>query len=72
MTATQKFLRLPAVMEVTGKSRTTIYEGIKAGTFPASFHIGPRAVAWDAGAIAAWQKNCTMASDSSESSIKAR
>ena len=49
------FIRLPAVMAATGLSRTTIYEGIKAGTFPAQIQIGPRAVAWDAGAIAAWQ-----------------
>ncbi|MFS2007934.1 helix-turn-helix transcriptional regulator [Duganella sp. CT11-25] len=52
------FVRLPAVMAATGLSRTTIYERIKAGIFPAPISIGPRAVAWDAGAIAAWQVNC--------------
>jgi prophage regulatory protein len=55
------FIRLPAVIAATGLSRTTIYEKVKAGTFPAPIPIGPRAVAWDAGAIAAWQTACISA-----------
>lgn len=56
MNAPKKFLRLPAVIELVGKSRTAIYRDIAAHTFPAPIRIGARAVAWEADKIAAWQK----------------
>ena len=44
---TEKFLRLPAVMELTGLGRSTIYEKIKEGTFPRPVHpTGQKASAW--------------------------
>lgn len=55
MNAPKKFLRLPAVMNMVGLARATIYKRIKAGTFPAPVQLGPRAVAWDEEAIANWQ-----------------
>lgn len=58
MAEMKTFVRLPAVIAATGLSKSTIYEKIKAGTFPAPIPIGPRAVAWDAGAIATWQVAC--------------
>lgn len=30
----------------TGLSRSTIYNLMKAGTFPKSFHLSPRTVGW--------------------------
>lgn len=60
MSEMKTFIRLPAVMAATGLGKTTIYERIKAGTFPAPIQIGARAVAWDAGAIAAWQAECVV------------
>lgn len=57
MNAPKKFLRLPAVIELVGKSRTAIYRDIAANTFPAPIRIGARAVAWEADKIAAWQKD---------------
>ena len=53
----KRFLRLPAVIEAVGLGKTAIYGRIKAGTFPEPVQLGPRAVAWDAGAIAEWQRN---------------
>jgi len=53
----KQFLRLPAVISTVGIGRTTIYDRIKAGTFPAPVQLGPRAVAWDAAAIAKWQSS---------------
>lgn len=44
-------LRLPVVMERTGKSRSTIYAQIKDKTFPAPVKIGKRAVAWSSRVI---------------------
>lgn len=52
-----KFMRLPAVMAAVGMSRTTIYERIKAGTFPAPIQLGARSVAWDEIEIAEWQQS---------------
>ena len=57
MNAPRKFLRLPAVIEMVGMKRATIYKWIKAGTFPEPVQLGPRAVAWDQEKIAEWQSN---------------
>jgi prophage regulatory protein len=38
--------RLPRVMAKVGMSRSWIYAGGKAGTFPKPVHIGPKAVGW--------------------------
>lgn len=50
------FIRLPEVMAAVGMSRTTIYERMKAGTFPQPYQLGARAVAWDVAEVAAWQQ----------------
>lgn len=55
MNVPKKFLRLPAVIEMVGMKRATIYKRIKAGTFPEPVQIGPRAVAWDETTLANWQ-----------------
>jgi prophage regulatory protein len=57
MSETMKFLRLPAVMEAVGMSRTTIYKRVKAGTFPKPVQLGLRSVAWDQAEVAAWQQS---------------
>ena len=44
-------LRLPTVMERTGKSRSTIYAQIQDKTFPAPVKISKRAVAWPSNVI---------------------
>ncbi|MRV75525.1 AlpA family phage regulatory protein [Duganella sp. FT92W] len=62
MTTTRKFLRLPAVIEATGWSRTTIWRKVKAGVLPAPIPIGPKSIAWDAEEIAQWQQRCIDAS----------
>ena len=45
---------LPDVKEITRKSRSGIYAGIKNGTFPKPVATGLRAVAWRAEDIQAW------------------
>ena len=52
-----RFLRLPAVMERTGYGRSTIYEMIGAGNFPAPVHLGPRAVAWLESEVETWMQD---------------
>ena len=43
--------RLPAVMERTGKSRSTIYAEMKEGRFPKPVKISRRSVAWPSNVI---------------------
>jgi prophage regulatory protein len=48
-------LRLPAVIELTGYGRSSIYSLIKQAKFPAPVRLaGGGAVAWRAGDIKAW------------------
>ncbi|WP_028029209.1 helix-turn-helix transcriptional regulator [Gemmobacter nectariphilus] len=54
-------MRLPAVMQATGLSKASIYNGIKAGTFPPSVKLGERAVGWKSDVIAEWVKTRTSA-----------
>ena len=49
-----RMLRRSEVESVTGLSKTTIYEGMAAGTFPRSTRIGVKAVAWPESVIKAW------------------
>ena len=41
-----KLLRLPAVEERTGFKKSSVYAGVKAGTFPAPVRLSARAVGW--------------------------
>ncbi|WP_288367469.1 AlpA family transcriptional regulator [uncultured Marinobacter sp.] len=49
-----RMLRRKEVEQITGRSRSAIYEGIAAGTFPKPVKIGARAVAWPESVIRAW------------------
>ena len=51
---TQKLIRLPKVIEITGKSRTRIYEDMKDNRFPKAIKTGSRSVAWVEQEIAEW------------------
>lgn len=47
-------LRLPAVKQRTGLSRSTIYLRIAQGTFPAPVSLGARAVGWVESEVDDW------------------
>jgi len=49
-----KILRLKAVIEATGLSRSLIYKLIALGTFPRSIALTGRAVGWPAHEVEAW------------------
>ncbi|MEJ2653690.1 MAG: AlpA family phage regulatory protein [Gammaproteobacteria bacterium] len=51
------FLRLKQVKEITGMSRSWIYEAMRRGEFPNSVALSKRARGWDSDAIAEWQKS---------------
>lgn len=56
-------LRLPRVMEITGKSRPSIYAAAAAKRFPAPIKLGSapgcRSSGWRVGDIRAWLKDPT-------------
>ena len=49
-----KILKLPAVAERTGLSRSSIYAFIKENNFPKPLPLGPRAVGWLEGEVTDW------------------
>lgn len=52
--APQRLLRLPEVCSLVGISKSSVYEGMKAGTFPKPVKLSRRAVCWPAAVIDAW------------------
>ena len=58
-----KFLKLPEVRIRTGKSRSSIYQGVNDGTFPKPIKLGgPRAVGWIEAEIETYNQACIDAS----------
>ena len=49
-----KVIQLPAVIERTCRSRSSIYRDVKAGKFPAPISLGERAIGWHESAIDRW------------------
>lgn len=47
------FIRLPQVLHVLGISKTSFWQGIKDGRFPAPVKIGPRTSVWRVEAVRA-------------------
>lgn len=47
-------LRRPAVEQITGLKRATIYARIKDGSFPPPVKLGPNAVGWRQSVIRDW------------------
>lgn len=50
----KKLLRRPQVEEMTGLSRSTIYDKIRSGTFPGPVRLGDRAVGWHQVEVEEW------------------
>ncbi|ELR66126.1 Transcriptional regulator [Photobacterium marinum] len=51
-----RFMRLKEVMNVTGLSRSSIYNFMAEGTFPKSVPLGGRAVAWVEDEVQEWME----------------
>ncbi|MET3711776.1 prophage regulatory protein [Sphingomonas trueperi] len=52
--ATDRILRLKAVLALTGLTRSTLYRKMDAGTFPASTQISTRCIGWRESAVTCW------------------
>ncbi|MFZ1567595.1 MAG: AlpA family phage regulatory protein [Thiolinea sp.] len=58
LSAQDRAVKLPELIQLTGKSKTSIYREIKAGRFPAGVSIGIRARAWSLNAVNSWLEQC--------------
>jgi prophage regulatory protein len=47
-------IRRPAVLDMTGLSKSQLYEMMGAGEFPRSVQLAGRSVAWEQGEVQAW------------------
>ncbi len=61
-----RILRLPAVKELTGLSRSTIYLRISNNEFPAPISLGGRAVGWLEESVHSWLEEKIAASRTSK------
>jgi prophage regulatory protein len=52
--APDRMLRLKAVLERTGLSRSSLYRRIADGSFPHQVQLGPRSTGWRESAIQHW------------------
>lgn len=52
-----RILRINAVLERTGLSRSTMYRKMQDGTFPKNVQISTRCAGWRESAINAWLRN---------------
>lgn len=51
------FLRLPAVLQRTSLTRSTLYRKIQQGTFPRQVRISERCAGWRQSDIDEWAQN---------------
>ncbi len=60
-----RFLRLPAVLELTGFSKSQLRDHVSRGTFPAPVKLsaGGRAIAWDEDELVRWRNERLAARD---------
>jgi prophage regulatory protein len=49
-----RFMRIPEVTHVTGLSRSTIYNCVDDGSFPAPVRLTARAIAWRESEVKQW------------------
>jgi prophage regulatory protein len=49
-----QIIKLPSVINISGLSRTSIYNRIEEGTFPKQISLGERSVGWIKSEILEW------------------
>jgi len=52
-----RILRLNAVLDRTGLSRSTLYRKVQSGTFPKQVKIAARCAGWHESAVNNWMQN---------------
>ena len=66
------FLRLPKIKAITGLSKSSLYELIRANSFPAPVHLGVRTVAWVASEVKEWAAERILTSRTPASTVEGR
>lgn len=54
MTHAHKIIKLPEVLALTGKCKSSIYAEMKTGTFPSSISLGGRSIGWIFNDVQEW------------------
>jgi prophage regulatory protein len=57
-----RFIRLKEVLAICGKSRSSVYDAIKKGEFPAPIKLHGRSSAWIKSEVLQWAEACIRAS----------
>jgi prophage regulatory protein len=57
-----QFIRLKEVLAICGRSRSSIYEAIKKGSFPKPVKLQGRSSAWIRSEVERWAVQCIRAS----------
>lgn len=57
-----RLIRLKEVLAICGKSRSSVYDAIKKGDFPAPIKLHGRSSAWIKSEILQWVEGCITAS----------
>ena len=55
--ATDRILRINAVLQQTGLSRSTLYRKVQRGEFPRQIKLSERCAGWRQSSISAWMRN---------------
>ncbi|MGJ0394944.1 MAG: helix-turn-helix transcriptional regulator [Methylocystis sp.] len=71
MKSAPRYLREPQVLARVPFSRPTLHRRVKDGTFPRPVKVGPRAVAWLAGEIDAWDARIVAERDAQNAAVEA-
>jgi prophage regulatory protein len=66
------FLRLPKVKVVTGLSKSSLYELIRANSFPAPVRLGARTVAWIRSEVIEWAAERILSSRAATPNVDGR
>lgn len=53
-----RLIKLPEVLAICGKSRSSVYDAIRNGAFPAPVKVGGRSSAWVKSEILQWARAC--------------
>ncbi len=53
----ERILRINAVLDRTGLTRSTLYRKVAAGTFPRQVKLSARCAGWQESAVNAWLRN---------------
>lgn len=53
-----RVIRIKEVLAICGKSRSSVYELIQKGAFPAPVKLGGRSSGWVKAEVLAWVENC--------------